>query len=134
MHYTNGSGAATRIPVITGASLVHRQLTPQQKAVWCADILDGLATYVPTQKELADNIGVSVAYVMAARRLSPGKRALVLQGYDAGLPALVNSPQRRPALPKPNGLTDAALENLARQTPDRLWRALEAAESRVAAE
>jgi hypothetical protein len=95
MQYTNGSGAATRIPVITGASLVHRRLSPQQRAVVAAGILDGHYHYQPTQAGLAASIGVSVQYIIAARKLPPGKRALILQGYDVGLPALVNHPRRR---------------------------------------
>ena len=117
MVYTNGNVSATAAPqVITGASLVHRKLTPQQRAVLVADVLDGHARYVPTQKELAGSFGVSVAYVIAARGLSPSTRKAVLDGYDSySLIDLLNGHKcRREALPIPQTIDDAMLTNMIR--------------------
>ena len=136
--YANGNGAAspnsTATKVAAAVSLVHRRLTPQQKAVICANILDGLARYVPTQKELADTLGVPPSYIMAARKLSLGFRDAILHREQEVSFAALLKPSQSPALPAPSEASssssdsDATLEAIARSNPDRLWHALEIAE------
>jgi hypothetical protein len=79
-------GAAFILPptpkVITGRSLVHRQLDARQRAVVAADILDGLVRFCPSQTQLASLCGVSVVYIDLARKLTPGKREAILRGSD----------------------------------------------------
>src|SRR5262245_42703717 len=116
---TNGNGGAAIIPptpirTITGHSLVHRDLNKRQLAVLCANVVDGLALYIPTQKELADIFGVSVRYVEIARGLSLLRRAAILKGRDQTSFAEL-SPPRQLALKmiKPE-ISDTQLENLVR--------------------
>jgi hypothetical protein len=125
--YTNGNGAA--IPsitkTITGASLAHRRLDKRQRAILAADVFDGLVRFTPTQAQLAQAFGVSVPYIELARRLSPEKRAAILDGQDpVSFAALLNPPQRvcagcgvslaGPVIPNMRVITDADLEQMIR--------------------
>jgi hypothetical protein len=117
-----GNGATTPIPpttkVITGASLAHRQLDARQRAILVADVLDGLTVFTPSQKQFADIFGVSVPYIMAARKLSPGKRAAILRGWDSTSFAELVNPVRQLQLklPAPNcaSITNLQLEHVIR--------------------
>src|SRR5262245_45873341 len=133
----NGVGIASPIKVITGQSLVHRKLTKQQRAVLAASVIDGLARFEPTVKQVAENFGVSLAYINVARGLSPLKRAAILAGWDQST-SFAELLRHQPVLLAPkaengNGVDDTVLENIACHTPDRLWHALQVAESRMAA-
>ena len=105
---TNGKGAA--IPetskVITGASLVHRHLDKRQKAVLAANVIDGPARFVPTNRQVSDIFGVSMSYIDAARRLSPNKRKAILTGRDLTSFVVLLSWQRQLALPIPQPVID----------------------------
>jgi hypothetical protein len=86
-HSKNGNGSAvTTLPpttkVITGVSLVHRQLSKAQRAILAADVIDGLARYVPTNQQVAAAFSVSQPYIDVARRLTPGRREAILRGWD----------------------------------------------------
>jgi hypothetical protein len=88
--------------VITGASLVHRQLDARQKACLVADVLDGMVTFTPSAKQLADIFDVSVPYINVARRLSAGKRTAILRGRDpVSFTGLMNPPPRQLSLMGP---------------------------------
>jgi hypothetical protein len=109
--------------VITGASLAHRQLDKRQKAVLAAAMLDGMVTFAPSQKQLADLLNVSVTYIVAARKLSPGKRTAILKGWDStSFADLVHSQQR---VPNCASITNLQLEHVIRAVG--VERALEAA-------
>jgi hypothetical protein len=126
MHsYTSGGPqAATLLPpiptrTIGGASLAHRQLDKRQRAVLAADVLDGVAAFTPTQAQIALICGVSVSYIVAARKLSPGKRAAILRGWDpTSFTDLLNPPRQLslagPVLPDIRVITDCDLEHVAR--------------------
>ena len=112
----NGNGGAAIVPptpIITGHSLVHRDLNKRQLAILCANVVDGMALYIPTQKQIADTLGVSVRYVEIARGLSPLRRAAILKGWDQTSFAEL-SPPRQLALKMIKPVTDTELENLAR--------------------
>jgi hypothetical protein len=98
--YSNGHGTAILPPttqkVITGASIVHRQLDKRQRAILAADVLDGMVRLDPSQKQLAQIFGVSVVYVAIARKLSPGKRVAILRKWDpTPFTELMNPPPRQ---------------------------------------
>jgi hypothetical protein len=122
--YSNGGAAATLLPpiptrTIVGASLAHRQLDARQRAVLAADVLDGVVTFTPTQAQIALICGVSVPYIMVARKLSPGKRAAILRGWDpTSFAELMNPPRQLslagPAIPDMRVITDIDLEHVAR--------------------
>jgi hypothetical protein len=121
-HLKNGNGGADILPpstkTIGGRGLARRKLDPRQKACLVADVLDGVTTFTPSQKQLADLFGVSIPYVELARKLAPGKRAAILRGWDqtsfaelmprrsAMLPALITDMKVE--------IPDIVLENLAR--------------------
>jgi hypothetical protein len=123
-HSTNGNGGAVTIlpptpKVITGQSLAHRELDKRQRAVLAADMFDGTVPFRPTQAQSALICGVSVTYVTAARKLSPGERSAILQGYDVTRFADLLRPPRQlslamPVLPTVKVLPDSVLENLIR--------------------
>ena len=83
---TNGAGEVSRMApatrVIYGVSLAHQQLDKRQLAVIGADIEDGFARYIPTQRQLAMCLGISVVYLELAKTLSPAKRVAILEGRD----------------------------------------------------
>jgi hypothetical protein len=133
-YISGGLQAATLLPpittrVITGRSLVHRQLDARQKACLAADVLDGMATFSPSQTQLADLLGVSTSYIVAARRLSPGKRVAILKGWDPTSFADLVRPQHQPRLkllaPNCPSITNLQLEHVIRAVG--VDRALEAA-------
>jgi hypothetical protein len=108
MNTMNGNGSATTAapPVVTGASLVHRHLDKRQKAVLAANVVDGLARFVPTNRQIADIFGVSVAYIDVARRLSPSKRNAILGGRDStSFVSLLNG-RRQPVLLVPRSVSN----------------------------
>jgi hypothetical protein len=125
-----GNGATTLIPpttkVITGASLAHRQLDKRQRAALAADVISGAVTFTPTQAQIAQIFGVSVPYIQLARKLSPGKRAAILRGWDS-TPFTELMPRRSAMLPAPNGasITNLQLEHVIRAVG--VERVLEAA-------
>jgi hypothetical protein len=133
LHSRNGNGGAVFLPptpqVLTGQSLVHRRLDKRQRAVLAADVSDGLVRFVPSQKQLADILGVSIPYIELARRLSPDKRAAIVQGRDSTSFAELLRPQRqlRLKLPTPNcaSITNLQLEHVIRAVG--VERVLEAA-------
>jgi hypothetical protein len=118
VHYSNGNGTATRMPVITGQSLVHRQLTKKQRAVLAADVADGVTRYEQMLNEIARSFGISVAYLGIARGLSPAKRNAILQGLDLTSFTKLLSLPHQPALPAPTidpaHLSDTQLERVIR--------------------
>jgi len=97
---TNG----TQIPVLSGRSLVHRDLDKRQLACLAADVLDGRAIFQPTTKQLGNAFGVSTTYIVVATQLSPEKRKAIIAERDSTrFGELLNPPERHHALPKPNG-------------------------------
>ena len=130
--YTNGGPkAATLLPpiptqTIVGAGLANRHLDKRQRAVLAADVLDGTVRLNPSQKQLADIFGVSVVYIAIAQKLSPGKRAAILRGWDPTSFAEL-MPRRSAMLPAPNGasITNLQLEYVIRAVG--VERVLEAA-------
>jgi hypothetical protein len=121
---TNGNGsAATILPptktVITGVSLVHRRLTKAQRAVLAANVIDGLARYVPTNQRVYADFGMSQPYVDIARRLTPQRREAILRGWDqTSFAELMNPPRQLslagPLTPNMKVVTDADLEQMIR--------------------
>jgi hypothetical protein len=111
---TNATGAT--IPdarvVITGASLVHRQLDKRQLAVLAADILDGQLRFVPTQRQLAALLNVGVRYIQIAGTLSPGKRAAIFRGRDHTGFAKLLPTQQPPLSPLPTFIPVRELTNI----------------------
>jgi hypothetical protein len=77
-----------------GCSLPHRKLTPHQKAVTAANILDGYTFYQPTLKQLAQTLGVAPAYIRRAMTLSPEARRAVLEDGDRH-PVIFRSKSRK---------------------------------------
>jgi hypothetical protein len=117
--YSNGHGTAILPPttqkVITGASIVHRQLDKRQRAILAADVLDGMVTFTPSAKQLADIFDVSTPYIAAARKLSPGKRAAILRDWDpTSFADLVHSQQRQLRVPNCASITNSYLETVIR--------------------
>ena len=92
----NGAGQVTRMglatsqvtrmgpatSVIYGTSIAHIALDKRQLAVIAANVLDGLAWYVPTQQQLAMCLPVCTSYIEVAKGLSWAKRAAILEGRD----------------------------------------------------
>jgi hypothetical protein len=135
-YISGGPQAATLLPpiptpTIVGAGLANRQLDKRQRAILAADVLDGVVRLDPSQKQLAQIFGVSVPYVMIARKLSPGKRAAILRGWDpTPFTELMNPPPRQlslagPVIPTMKAITDIDLQNLIRTVG--IERALDAA-------
>jgi hypothetical protein len=120
----NGNGGAVVIlpptpKVITGASLAQRQLSKRQRAVMAADAIDGVTSLTPTQAQIALICGVSLTYVLAARKLSPGERNAILQGYDVPRFTELLAPSRQlslvgPVIPDLKAIPDHVLQNIAR--------------------
>src|SRR5215510_92621 len=118
----NGNDGAAIIPpipirAITGRSLVHRNLNKRQLAVLAANVVDGMALFIPTQKQIADMFGVSVRYVEIARGLTPLRRAAILKRWDETSFADLHPP-RQLVLPVSNtkmvigpDVTDIELQN-----------------------
>jgi hypothetical protein len=137
LHSRNGNGGAVTIlpptaKVITGTSLVHRQLSKAQRAVLAADVIDGLARYVPTNQQVAAAFGVSRPYIDIARKLTPGKREAILRGWDQTSFAELMHPPRQLSLAGPMIpiVSDVDLENLARRVGcERMLTAALVAES-----
>jgi hypothetical protein len=138
MHtYTNGgAGAAippanipTVIPVVNGAGLAHRRLSKPQLACLAANVHDGTVQFDPSLKQLASLFGVSLPYIMGARKLSPGERDAIMQGYDVLRFADLVRPPRQLSLAMPV-IPDIVLENLVRSIgTDRLLAAACAVEN-----
>jgi hypothetical protein len=102
----NGTNSAV---ILSGQSLVHRDLDKRQLACVAADVRDGLAIIQPTTRQLSTILGVSVTYVQVAEKLSPEKRAAIIARRDStSFSELLNPPERHHALPKPNGGGSAA--------------------------
>jgi hypothetical protein len=111
-YISGGPQAATLLPpiptrTIVGAGLANRRLDKCQRACLAADVLDGIVMFSPSQKQLADLLGVSVPYINAARRLLPGKRAAILKGWDpTSFTDLMNPPKQMSlAMPKVPAIT-----------------------------
>jgi hypothetical protein len=127
-HSTNGNGGngytpltppTTTTKVIRGVSLAHRELDAPQLAVLAADVADRLATFLPSQQQLARLFNVSAPYIRAAQKLSPSQRAAILQGLDpVSFTDLVNPPRqlslRGPVIPDLKVLPDIVIENMIR--------------------
>ena len=83
-----GNGGVHVLPpihkVIDGRSLAHRDLNKRQRAVLAANLYDGWVRLNPTQRQVADLCGVSLAYVKFALALHP----------DVRVPANVRPPRR----------------------------------------
>jgi hypothetical protein len=119
--------------MITGRSLVHRQLDKRQRACLAADVIDGLTTIDPTQRQVADLLGVSLAYVRIARGLSPGKRTAILRAWDSTpFAALAHKPATVSTKVINSRITDADLVKAVRAVG--VNRVLDAAVAAEAAE
>jgi hypothetical protein len=60
------SGSSAR-RVFRGHSLVHQKLSRKQLATLAAAVVERSADYVPTQEQLAQNLGISVREIQKAR-------------------------------------------------------------------
>jgi hypothetical protein len=97
--YLNGNMVA-RPAVERGVSLAHRtKLTKSQRAALAAEILDGRRIYQPTRVDLATLMDVSAPMIVAAQRLSPAARQMIIKGVAA---LSDFAPRRRNASPKFN--------------------------------
>jgi hypothetical protein len=132
-HSKNGNGGAEILPpttkVITGQSLAHRQLDKRQRACLAADVLDGMVRFTPTMAQIASILNVSPTYVLAASKLTPGKRNAILRGGDpVSFTDLVRpTRQLQLRLPTPNcaSITNSYLKTVIRAAG--VERTLEAA-------
>ena len=119
-YISGGPQAATLLPpiptrTIVGAGLANRRLDKCQRACLAADVLDGIVMFSPSQKQLADLLGVSVPYINAARRLLPGKRAAILKGWDpTSFTDLVHPQHRQLLVPNCASITNSYLETVIR--------------------
>ena len=131
----NGKGGAAILPpvtkVINGRGVAHRHLDARQRAILAANVADGIARFVPSQKQLANVFDVSVPYVQLARKLSLEKRSAILDGLDRT--SFVDLMDRLRRLTSPlavANISDAQLMNVARIVgADRRLEAAAAAES-----
>jgi hypothetical protein len=68
--------------VIRGLSLSHRKMSAMQKGAIGGAALAGDVAIELTATQLAKLLGVSVAYIALAAKLSPSKRAAIASGRD----------------------------------------------------
>jgi len=88
---SNGASA------LSARSLVNsKKLTKAARAILSAEILAGECALKPTVKLVAAALGTSVAYVQAAKKLTPNQRQAVRTGLR---PLIV--PHAAPAMPVP---------------------------------
>jgi hypothetical protein len=128
----NGSATAAR-RVLSGRGLAHRRLSKRQRAVLGADVVDGVVTIQPTIKQVAQLLGVSVAYIALAQEFTPERRAAIMSGKDStSFVTLLNPPARCLALPAPSAVVswdkandDALLANVKAAGITRTWTAIE---------
>jgi hypothetical protein len=95
----NGTGKINlpAIKTIDAHSVLNRKSPKSAKACDAADVVDGHAALQnPTIRLVAAAFGVSVGYVLAARRLTPTQREAVRNGWR---PLIL--PRSTPALPAP---------------------------------
>jgi hypothetical protein len=82
LYYNNGS--FTRTPrILSGASLAQRlrRMSPPERAVLGADILDGRVVLQGlTAKTIAEIVGVNQSYLFAAARATPEQRMAIARG------------------------------------------------------
>jgi hypothetical protein len=91
---TNGNGASGPTRCIGGASLAQRLrgMTPQQRAVLAADIIEGRVILLElTAKSVATLCGANLAYVALALACTAEERDRVRRGHGR-LPARVQRP------------------------------------------
>ena len=97
---TEMATSVAAVKSVDAHSLPGRKLSQAAKACDAADCLDGITTLVnPTLRVVAYAYGVSVSYVAAAQRLSPGQRDAVRKNWRPLI--LPRLPSEAPALPSP---------------------------------
>jgi hypothetical protein len=123
MLYKNGNGSATASPrVINGRGVAHRKSDKRTRAIVAASVADGLAVFQPSLGQLARLFGVSVTYIRAAQRLSPGTRKLILEDRCAFSFTPLVKPSNGHALPEPKpALSDQDLATLAQAIGTDRW-------------
>jgi DNA-binding transcriptional regulator YdaS (Cro superfamily) len=122
--YTNGGAgaaippAATVIPVVNGAGLANRRLTPTQLAVLGADADDGAVRIKLSLTQIADLLGVSATYIRQARKLGHLQRHAIMRGTETRSLADLVPPRQLslagPELPDLRAVSDADLEQMIR--------------------
>lgn len=101
MYLVENSKASAWRRVIRGRALVHRRLNARRRAAIAAQLFEGEVVIDLSMRQLAQLIGVSAAYIHAARQLSPAKREAIANGTDS-TPFTTLLPSSKPlALPKP---------------------------------
>jgi hypothetical protein len=113
-YISNGSHASSR--TLSGASLAQkiRRMTPPQRAVMAAEILDGaLIVQNLTAKSIVMIVNANMAYVCAALRSTPEQRELVKRGQRPLIPTRARA-LRAPAAIDWHSVDDAALTETVR--------------------
>jgi hypothetical protein len=93
MYKSNGSNTSVR-RTITGASLAQlaRHMTPTEKAIFAAEILDGEITLQGlTAKSVAHLVGINQSYLFAALRATAQERTAILAGTRPLMPERTRS-------------------------------------------
>jgi hypothetical protein len=99
--------------VISGRALAHRRLNARQRAAIAAQLLEQEVVIDLSVRQMAQLIGVSVPYILAARQLSSEKREAIVNGKDLTSFTTLLPPASKPlALPKP--ATDLELADIVR--------------------
>ena len=87
MYYKPNGNGASRVISGRGLAQVLRRLSPTERALLGADILDGRVIVSGlTAKSVAVLVGVSASYLSAAARATPGQRAEIRDGRPLILP------------------------------------------------
>src|SRR5262249_60848293 len=86
-HYKLDGNGASRVISGAGLAQVLRRLSPTERALLGADILDGMVIVSGlTAKSVAVLVGVSASYLSAAARATPEQRAEIQDGRPLILP------------------------------------------------
>jgi hypothetical protein len=126
----NGHGA-TAVSVVKGAGVGNRHANKRQLAALAATILAGDANFKLSKCQLAQILGVSIAYIGIAQQLSAVRRDAIIAGEDSiNFTTLLKGPKTPLALPAPKLVTDKALEDIIRSVGiDRALTAAAAVET-----
>jgi hypothetical protein len=109
MYLVATSETSTAARVISGRSLVHRHLSPRQRAAIVASVLAGEAVLKLSARQLAAVLGTHQTYIRAASKLASAKRRAVADGNDlTSFAALL-----KPALPAPRIADDSDVRRIA---------------------
>jgi hypothetical protein len=100
--------------VISGRALAHRRLNARQRAVIAAQLLEQEVVIDLSVRQVAQLLGVSVPYILAARQLSSATREAIVNGGDLmSFASLLPPNSKLLALPK-LPVTDLELADIVR--------------------